>query len=74
MSCRGKLCRENGRGGAKPWHEQAKMLPTLVNELKCSLCILNLERDMGRHAWQLLKCVVISIVDIHNQEYGDETH
>ena len=49
-------------------------LLTFFNELESVLCIPNLGREMHRHGWQLLKCVVSSIVDIHNQQNGDEAH
>lgn len=51
---------------ALPWHDQANMLLTFLNELECSFCILDLKREMDWHARQLLKCVVSSIIDIHH--------
>ena len=50
------------------------MLLTFLDEFKCDLCILDLEREMCGHARQLLECVVSSIIDIHHQQYSDETH
>lgn len=34
---------------------------------------MNLDRDASRHAWQHSEGVVASVINIHNQQYMDES-